>query len=218
MISSSEKSTAAIGVLNAAASAADAPTGMSQRTWAVLRPTRRATTDAMPAPMCTDGPSRPSAMPLANDVAQQRNLPNTVRRVMRPSWTKIAARVCGMPLPRASGKYRTIRNPVTSAPNVGTRMRRHPAPPAGYMCATRRPVSRMNATTTRPTSAPMMRLSTRARRSSLRRRSSTSSTRRSVHRRMPAPDTTAPPVMLRCTFGRARPPARREKGFPLSSN
>ena len=59
MISSSENSTAAIGVLNAAASAADAPTGTSHRTCAVLSPSRRAMTDAMPAPMWTDGPSRP---------------------------------------------------------------------------------------------------------------------------------------------------------------
>ena len=128
MISSSENSTAAIGVLNAAASAADAPTGTSQRTCAVLSPSRRAITDAMPEPMCTDGPSRPSAMPLASDVEQQTNLPTTVRSEMRPSWMKIAARVCGMPLPRASGKNRNSRTPVTSAPSVGTTIRRHAAP------------------------------------------------------------------------------------------
>ena len=76
MISSRENSTAAIGVLNAAASAADAPTGMSQRTCAVLSPSRRAITDAIPAPMCTDGPSRPSAMPLASDVAAADEFPD----------------------------------------------------------------------------------------------------------------------------------------------
>ncbi len=63
-------------------------------------------TDAMPDPMCTDGPSRPSAMPLASDVEHRKNLPRTVRSEMRPSLMKIAARVCGMPLPRASGKKR----------------------------------------------------------------------------------------------------------------
>ncbi len=50
-------------------------------------------TDAMPEPMCTDGPSRPSAIPLASEVAQHTNLPTTVCSVMRPSWMKIAARV-----------------------------------------------------------------------------------------------------------------------------
>ncbi len=181
MISSSEKSTAAIGVLNAAARAADAPTGMSHRTCALLNPRRRPITEAMPDPMCTDGPSRPRAMPLASDVAQQTNLPTTVRREIWPSWMKMAARVCGMPLPRASGKYRKRRNPVTSEPSVGTRMRRHPAPPAGYMCAASRPVSRTNATTIRPTSAPMTMLSTSASWSSRRRRFSTNSTSRVAH-------------------------------------
>ena len=33
----------------------------------------------MPAPTCTDGPSRPSAMPLASDAEQHPNLPSTVR-------------------------------------------------------------------------------------------------------------------------------------------
>ena len=46
-----KEGTAAIGVLNAAASAADAPTGMSHRTCAVLRPRRRAMTEEIPAPM-----------------------------------------------------------------------------------------------------------------------------------------------------------------------
>ena len=85
MISSSEKSTAAMGVLNAAESAAAAPTGTSHRTCAVLNPRRRPITDAIPDPMWTDGPSRPSAMPLARDVAQQTNFPITVRSEMRPS-------------------------------------------------------------------------------------------------------------------------------------
>jgi hypothetical protein len=102
--SSSVNSTAAMGVLNAAASAADAPTGRSAFTLLVLSPSLRPRTDAMPAETCTDGPSRPSAMPLASEIADMLNLPSTVRMEMKPSRTKSAVLVCGMPLPRAFGK------------------------------------------------------------------------------------------------------------------
>ena len=47
--SSSVKSTAAMGVLNAAASAAEAPTGTSALTLLVLKPSLRPSTEAMPA-------------------------------------------------------------------------------------------------------------------------------------------------------------------------
>ena len=65
-ISSSENRTAAMGVLNAVASAAAHPAGTSALTLSVLSPKRRPSTEAMPAPICTEGPSRPSAMPLAS--------------------------------------------------------------------------------------------------------------------------------------------------------
>ena len=61
-------------------------------------------TEARPAPTCTEGPSRPSAMPLASDAEQQKNLPSTVRNEMRPSSMNSANLVCGIPLPRAKGK------------------------------------------------------------------------------------------------------------------
>jgi hypothetical protein len=102
--SSSVKSTAAMGVLNAAASAAEAPTGSSAFTLLVLSPNLRPSTEAMPAETCTDGPSRPSAMPLASEIADMLNLPITVRMAMKPSRTNSAVLVCGMPLPRAFGK------------------------------------------------------------------------------------------------------------------
>ena len=103
-ISSSENSTAAIGVLNAAAGAAEHPTGTSARTFAGLRPNRLVSTDAIPAPICTEGPSRPSAMPLASEIEQQTNLPSTVHSEMKPSLMNSANLVCGMPLSRAPGK------------------------------------------------------------------------------------------------------------------
>src|SRR4029077_16888900 len=81
-ISSNENRTAAIGVLKAAASAAEQPIGNRALTLFALRPNSLPSTDAMPAPMCTDGPSRPSAVPLASDMEQQMNLPTTVRREM----------------------------------------------------------------------------------------------------------------------------------------
>ncbi len=58
----------------------------------------------MPAPTWTEGPSRPSGMPLASVAEVQKNLPRTVRRVILPSRAKRAALVWGTPEPRASGK------------------------------------------------------------------------------------------------------------------
>jgi len=98
-----------MGVLNAAASAAAQPTGTSALTFAGLRPKRLPITDAMPAPIWTEGPSRPSAIPLAREIEQQMNLPITVRKAIKPLRMKRANFVCGMPLPRALGKYRNRR-------------------------------------------------------------------------------------------------------------
>ena len=106
MISSRAKTTAARGVLKAAAMAAAAPTGIRFFTCSVLRPSARPSTEPMPAPTCTEGPSRPSGIPLASVAEVQKNLPSTVRSVMRPSRAKSAALVCGTPLPRALGKKR----------------------------------------------------------------------------------------------------------------
>src|SRR5581483_1537481 len=102
--SSSVNSTAAIGVLNAAASAADAPIGTRSLMRAGLNPNRRPRTDAIPAPTCTDGPSRPRAIPLASESDEHPNYPSTVRKRISPPWINSAVLVCGMPLPRALGK------------------------------------------------------------------------------------------------------------------
>ena len=92
------------GVLNAAAIAAAAPTGIRAFTFSGRNPMRRPRTDAIPAPTCTAGPSRPRGIPLASVADVQKNFPSTVRRLMRPSRANSAALVCGTPLPRASGK------------------------------------------------------------------------------------------------------------------
>ena len=49
---------------------------------------------------------------------------------------------------------------MLSEPSAGTRIRRHPDPPAGYIRAASRPVTRINATTTKPTRAPITKLRT----------------------------------------------------------
>ena len=103
-ISSSENKTAAIGVLKAVASAAAQPAGTSAFTLAALRPKRRPITEAIPAPIWTEGPSRPSAIPLASEIAQHTNLPITVRREIYPFRMNSANFACGIPLPRAFGK------------------------------------------------------------------------------------------------------------------
>ena len=73
--SSRVNSTAAMGVLKAAASAAAAPMGTSACHLALPVQPYVARNDATPAPICTDGPSRPSAMPPPRDSEQQKNLP-----------------------------------------------------------------------------------------------------------------------------------------------
>ena len=104
MTSSRAKRTAAIGVLKAAASAAEAPTGTRASTLSRFSPNARPITDAIPDPIMTDGPSRPSATPLAKEPAESQNFARTVRRVILPPWTVRATFVWGMPLPLASGK------------------------------------------------------------------------------------------------------------------
>jgi hypothetical protein len=82
---------------------------MSSRILLGPRPSRRPSTDAIPAPTWTDGPSRPNAMPLASDAEQHPNFPTTVRGLMKPSRRNRATLVCGIPLPRALLKKRDSR-------------------------------------------------------------------------------------------------------------
>jgi len=145
-----------MGVLNAAAIAAAAPTGINCRSLAGPRPSFLPKTDAIPAPICTDGPSRPSAIPEARDADETKNLPRIVLREMRPPCNSMALRVCGMPLPRASGKYFERSHPDASAPIVGTISLRQAAPPAGYIREPSRSVKRMNATTASPVRTPII--------------------------------------------------------------
>ena len=93
-----------MGVLKAAANAAEAPMGTSALTLRGDSPSHRPSTEAMPALTCTDGPSRPRAIPLASVIAHMLNFPTTVRMLMKPSRRNSAVLVCGIPLPRALGK------------------------------------------------------------------------------------------------------------------
>src|ERR1700730_7463962 len=76
--SSSANKTAASGVLNAAATAAAAPAGTSALTFSGLSPSARPNTDDRPATTWTEGPSRPSGIPLASVTVVQKNFPKTV--------------------------------------------------------------------------------------------------------------------------------------------
>src|SRR5580658_3757199 len=86
MISSSENSTAEIGVLNAAAKAAAEATGIRAFFCSAVRPKRRPIVELMPAAICTEGPSRPREIPLASDAEQHRNFPIAVLNETLPSW------------------------------------------------------------------------------------------------------------------------------------
>ena len=68
------------------------------------RPSRRPSTDAIPEPTCTEGRSRPSAMPEARETPDRPNLPSTVRIAMNPLRRNRAALVCGMPATAGVGK------------------------------------------------------------------------------------------------------------------
>ena len=72
------KSTAAMGVLKAAERAA-APADTRFLTLVGERRNQRPMTEASPAPMCTEGPSRPSERPAPMQRAPVRNFPTGVR-------------------------------------------------------------------------------------------------------------------------------------------
>ena len=84
MISSSAKSTAATGVLNAAASAPVAPTGTRSRMRFGDSSSQRPTAAAAPAPIWTDGPSRPIDWPEPIVSTPSRNLPIVTRPRIAP--------------------------------------------------------------------------------------------------------------------------------------
>ncbi len=73
-----------MGVLNAAESAAAEPTGTRFFTLVGDSRNQRPMTEASPAPICTDGPSRPMEWPAAMVSAPVRNFPMGVRARMTP--------------------------------------------------------------------------------------------------------------------------------------
>ena len=121
-ISSIVNVTAAIGALNAAAMPAAAPTGIRRRT-VLRRDAGRARPSelAMPAQICTVGPSRPSDEPVPICSAPRKNLPTRRASARRPPFAANATFTCGMPLPRAFGTTNLSSTPQTSPPNAGER-------------------------------------------------------------------------------------------------
>jgi len=69
--------------------------------------------------------------PLASLAKVQKNFPKTVPSEIRPPRAYRAAFVCGTPLPRASGKKRYRKYPMSAGPAMGTSSLRHAPPPAG---------------------------------------------------------------------------------------
>ncbi len=84
MISSSVKITAATGVLNAADSAPAVPTAIRSLTRFGESFSRWPITDAMPPPICTDGPSRPMEWPDAMHSTPVMNFPMGTRAGITP--------------------------------------------------------------------------------------------------------------------------------------
>ena len=119
--SSSTKTAPAIGALNATARPAPAPEASSIRSssweWRNRSPMRWATT----APICTLGPSRPSAMPEPIAESPPRNLTGSSFGGAGGSSPLSAASTCGMPLPDACGENRR----TSQAPNAAAAV--HPA-------------------------------------------------------------------------------------------
>ena len=163
MISSSEKSTAAIGrVERRGERGRRHRPGSAISPASVLSPSRRAMTEAMPGARCAPTDLRGRARcRCASEIEQQTNLPITVRG----RDVAVADEEGGLGLrDAAAARVREVaieeepadQRAEQSAPRSGATRPR----PAGYMCAASRPVRRMNATTTSPTTAPITTLST----------------------------------------------------------
>ena len=170
MSSSSAKMTAATGVLNAAASAPAAPTGTSSRTRCGGRPTHRPMADARPAPICTEGPSRPIECPDPTHSTPIRNFPRGTSRGIMPPWRWNAALVCGTPLPRTSGNTFDSSTPASRLAPAGIRNSRAGVGSRPNSVRPARSIASANNTADRPAMIPTSTVSTRNRWFSRRRR------------------------------------------------
>src|SRR4051812_23366502 len=114
MTSSIANVIAAIGVLNAAAIPAAAPTEISALTTRDGRRVALPTAAPIAAQIWTVGPSRPIENPDPIESAPRTNLPTTVRSdSWGPGPNTYAVLTSGMPLPRANGTTLSSSSPTT---------------------------------------------------------------------------------------------------------
>jgi len=115
--SSSTKTAPAIGALKAVASPAPAPAASSTRRSDQRRPKTLPTKSAIAAPICTLGPSRPSASPAPIANSPPTNFTGISRGGGGGSSPLRTASTWGIPLPEAGGeKRRTSHAAIVTAP------------------------------------------------------------------------------------------------------
>src|SRR6266853_1528143 len=113
--SSSTKTAPAIGALKAVASPAPAPAASSTLQSGQLRPAILAMIWAIVAPICTLGPSRPSASPEPIASSPPKNLTGIRRGGAGGTSPSSTASTWGMPLPEAGGEKRRTSQAATAA-------------------------------------------------------------------------------------------------------
>ena len=119
--SSSTNTSPAIGALKAVARPAPAPAARSTRKSAQHNRQTRAAKTAIPAPIWTVGPSRPSASPEPIASIPPKNFTGTRPNGAGGISSRRTASTCGMPLPEACGG---IAAPSTRQPGSRHRTRR----------------------------------------------------------------------------------------------
>ena len=160
--SSKTKIAPASGALNAAASPAPAPAASSTRLSPARSLNARDHRWPMVAPICTVGPSRPSARPEPNARSPPTNFTGSTAAPGDTASPRTTASTCCTPLPAASGANRRTsqreRYAATAAKSAGAS---HPS--VGWRCAQSSTASRTmsaapsaawNALPTAPASAP----------------------------------------------------------------
>jgi len=125
--SSSTKTAPAIGALNAVASPAPAPAASSTCRSDQLRRQILPIRSAIAAPICTLGPSRPSANPAPIASSPPKNFTGISWAGAGGNSPVSTASTCGMPLPEAGGeKRRTSHAAIATAPALAATTNKKP--------------------------------------------------------------------------------------------
>ncbi len=128
LVSSSKTNTdPPMGALKATARPAPAPAASITFRSSSCRTTKRPTKEPSEAPICTVGPSRPSARPDPIASKPPKNLIRTIECGAGFTSPLNTASTLWTPLPSADGAKRTTRSRARAAPNKPKRERREPA-------------------------------------------------------------------------------------------